>query len=34
MKFCDFFGGGHPCTRPGWPSGWQMPGRVEERASA
>jgi hypothetical protein len=21
MKFCDFFGGGRTCTRPGWPRG-------------
>ncbi len=34
MKFCDFFGEGQPLIPSRLASGWQMPGRLEEPASA
>jgi flavin reductase (DIM6/NTAB) family NADH-FMN oxidoreductase RutF len=34
MKFCDFFGGSEPLVPSRLAAGWQMPGRLEEPASA
>jgi flavin reductase (DIM6/NTAB) family NADH-FMN oxidoreductase RutF len=34
MKFCDFFGGGQPLAPSRLAAGWQMPGRLDEPASA
>ncbi|HEX5087505.1 MAG TPA: flavin reductase family protein [Nocardioides sp.] len=34
MKFCDFFGEGRPIAPSRLAAGWQMPGRLEEQASA
>ncbi len=34
MKFCDFFGDGQPLIPSRLAAGWQMPGRLEEPASA
>ena len=34
MKFCDFFGQGEPLIPSRLAAGWQMPGRLEEPASA
>jgi hypothetical protein len=34
MKFCDFFGDSRPLAPSRLASGWRMPGRLEERASA
>lgn len=34
MKFCDFFGEGRPLVPSRLAAGWQIPGRLEERATA
>jgi flavin reductase (DIM6/NTAB) family NADH-FMN oxidoreductase RutF len=34
MKFCDFFGDARPTAPSRLAAGWQMPGRLEEQASA